>query len=168
MLRERGRRLLLAAVCLGFLAPLGVAPDARAQAGDSWCRGTFTNTDGHGTGSCTLQFQGLPVGVGGDYTAASGSDPAEIHVELFAVLADGSKRSLVECVVSKSANRKGSASCANQRNEARVPVTLAEPVPTAIVGLLCEAHSHSTVRSETAGAGTFTCWSTLEAKEMAG
>lgn len=167
---DRGRlarRTLVILAAIALAGQLGIAPGADAHTGASWCSGTFENTDGHGTGSCLLQFQGLPVGVQGDYLATE-NDRAKIHVELFAVLADGSKRALLECEdpQSKTVVQRTSASCSSERNDLGVPLTLAEPVPSQIVGLLCEAHSHAEPALGP-GSGTFTCWSTEEARQDA-
>jgi hypothetical protein len=123
--------------------------------------------------SCVSTFQGFPIGVAGVYYADDPAKPpsgqdSDIHVEIMALLNDGTTRPLgVECLsVGENVSR-----CTNEYNPITTPITGAmsltapEPAPAEIVAMQCNAHTHSVYPNWTAPSGAFACWSTDEARD---
>lgn len=161
-----GRAFMVAAVLLSGAAL--TAPAASAHTGGSQCQGALAERGGSYEGSCRMPFQGFPVGVAGFYDsdpkdlAEPNSKPAEIHVELLAVVGSGPPRPIgVECDQTDT----GVARCQREYNPLDRPLTGPEPAPTEIVAIICNAHSHARYSRHAPPAGTFACWSTDEARE---
>lgn len=169
------RTVLAALLALSIVAGAGAA-SAVAHEGGSHCTANLEKYGQGGTftASCVSPFQGFPVGVAGVYHA---DDPlkgpstldADIHVEITALLADGTSRAIgVECV---DYLKTDVARCFNEFNPITTPVTGAmsltapEPMPAEIVALKCNAHTHSYYPSYATPSGAFACWSTDAARE---
>lgn len=165
------RRVLVAAGVLAVATAAVAAPGSRAHTGASFCESTFVaeghgpvrpdgTQPGHAAGSCETGFQGEPVGVIGVYDAGDSTLPAEIHVEAWAVTANGTKLKLAEC----ESVGTGTATCEAEENQLGQSMTLPEPLPTQIVRIECLAHSHAAVKVGAAPVGRFGCYSTDEAE----
>lgn len=165
---DRGLRLPTAlALAVAVLVVCAAAPSASAHAGGSWCAGTLAERGGSYEGSCTVPFQGWPVGVAGVFDSDPAdlteidTKPAEIHIELIAKLANGVSRPLgVECIETTT----GVARCSAEDNPLGTPLTGPEPAPAEIVSLTCSGHSHAAYSRLAPPAGAFACWSTDEAR----
>lgn len=162
-----GRSLVRVAFVAGTMAvAFAFAPGALAHTGGSNCTGKLEKRGPIWESECVFPFQGFPIGVAGVYLA---DDPlkestlgAEVHVEVLAQLANGTTRPLgVECLQ----DTIGAARCVGEYNPLPSSLTVPEPVPDEIVGLLCRGHSHSLSPSAATPSGAFACWSTDEARE---
>jgi hypothetical protein len=165
-------RILAAALTIGVVAAVS-APVAVAHEGGSKCTGVLEKRGASWEATCTSAFQGFPIGVAGVYNAddplkpPSGLD-SDVHVEIMALLADGTSRPLgVECLsVGTDVSR-----CMNDYNPLTsdptgpLSLTAPEPAPAEIVALKCNAHSHAVYPSWAAPSGAFACWSTDEARD---
>lgn len=159
--RAAARSFVMAAVLVSSAAI--AAPAASAHEGGANCQGALAEVGNTYQGSCTMPFQGFPIGVAGTYD----SDPnhlnppvakeTEIHVEILAKMASGPPRALgVECIDTTA----GVARCQKDYNPIGTPVTGPAPAPEEIVALICNAHSHAHYSSFAPPAGHFACWST--------
>ena len=171
------RSVLAAAAIVAAGALIPSAAPTQAHAGGSFCEASFT-MEGHGpvapdgtqaghahegdgsATTCTTAFQGFPVGVIGTYNPGDPAGPSEIHVEVHAITASGSKLRLTECEEAGT----GPVSCEAERNDVGQAFTLPEPIPTEIVRLECTAHSHARVKVGTTPLGRFGCFSTEESE----
>lgn len=153
--RGAGVRAAVVAAMLAATAVVGV-PVASAH-GTANCNGTLGQVGSAMEGSCTLPFNGLPIGVAGVYNAnALGRPEAEIHVEVQAKLAFAPPRPIgVECVQTTT----GVARCRLEHNPAGNPLEGPEPLPTEVLALHCNAHSHSPYSRNALPSGAFACWS---------
>ena len=160
------RRCLVLSAAAALIAAF--APAASAHGGPSHCSGDLVEEGGTWAGTCTVPFQGFPIGVAGVYEANPRDLPestitdADIHVEVLAKFNNGVQRALgVECV---ETNETGVARCELESNMGAAPFTSPEPLPTDIVSLTCNTHGHAPYSRFYPPAGEFACWSTSEAR----
>jgi hypothetical protein len=164
---RRSRAVISVSVALAVSAIAGPgAPGALAHTGGSNCTAKLEKRGATWESSCVSPFQGFPVGVAGVYLADDpllGPSPldADVHVEIMALLADGTSRPLgVECL----SDTVGAARCLEAYNPLAAPLTSPEAAPIQIVALKCNAHSHSVSPTAAKPSGAFACWSTDEAR----
>ena len=161
-----------AAIAIGTAAAV-FAPSAVAHEGGSKCTAALEKRGASWEATCISPFQGFPIGVAGVYNAddplkePSGLD-SDIHVEIMALLANGTERPLgVECLSSGTSVSR----CMNEYNPLTsdptgpLSLTAPEPLPAEIVALQCNAHSHAVYPNWAAPSGAFACWSTDEARD---
>ena len=160
------RRCLALSAALVALAAL--APAAGADGAPANCSGALAEVGGTWAGSCTMPYQGHPIGVAAVYDSnpADLPDPqitaAGIHVEILAKFANGLQRAMgIEC----DEITTDVARCRLESNPLGTPAASPEPVPTDIVSLTCEAHSHVRWTKFAPPAGAFACWSTDHARD---
>lgn len=181
-------RTVLAGAAVAALGGLTLAPASEAHDGGAHCEGSFLATGGgpvvggtragHGEGGCTTAFQGFPLGVIGIYEAIDSTTgavddtaPAEIHVEVWLTLTNGTRRKYTECTdgnpaVPGGSARFGTARCELETNgETGQPLDVPEPLPKEIVRVECLSHSHARVKDGTAPVGRFGCYSTDAAED---
>lgn len=164
MLRPRPRTAarLVTGAAVAVLASLGWASAASAHTGGANCHGELVELGTTYENSCVFPFQGFPIGVAGIYDAGDPDKPAEIHVEVLALVVGGFPRAIgVECLQD---GVTGVARCTRSHNPLTAPITAVEPVPAAITSLKCSAHSHARYSRHSPPSGKFACWSTDEAR----
>jgi hypothetical protein len=159
--RLRLGRLAFAAV---LSAGLLTAGSASAHEGGPKCTAKLHVNVATWEGSCVAPFQGFPVGVAGvlymdDRTQPPRTDlDAEIGVDLWALLADGSRKPLkiTNCVD----QQPGIARCFNEKNYISDEVDLGEPAPAEIIGIECDAESRTIAPTAAKPTAEIACWST--------
>jgi plastocyanin len=181
-------RALLAVTVLAWGIGIWAAPASQAHVDELFCEGRFTaigtgpvrvsdNTRfGSGGSGCETGFSGFPLGVAAVYEAIDDTTgeidptaPAEIHVEVWLNLADGTQRKYAECedgnpAVPGGQARFGSASCSVESNgELGQAFTTGEPLPNQVVSVQCFAHTHARVKVGTTPTGHFGCYSSAAA-----
>ncbi len=160
-------RVLLRALIPLFAATLAVPAAAPAHTGAAFCTSELKQVGATYESTCSLPFQGFPIGIAGLYDSEPNASPrtgtkaAEIHLELLAKLATGAPQPIgVEC----QETGKGVARCTTEYNPFGSPLTAPEPAPSQIVSILCSGHSHASFSRLAAPAGRFACWSTDEGR----
>jgi hypothetical protein len=175
MLRTRtgaAARACFAAV-IAVTISLVAAPNVLAHNAAN-CAGYLAEDGAIYAGSCTFPFQGYPIGMAAKYEPGETTRPSEIHAEVLLRPAFGTPQSLsMECY-SPALNPDGSTpvvygttKCISQYDspETASQFTLVQAIPTEIVSMSCQAHSHARYSRFYPPSGEFACWSTIEGRQ---
>lgn len=165
----RPRSRFIIAALLGSVVTLATGASAAvAHEGGPNCTAELHVNVAQWEGSCVAPFQGFPVGVAGVLYMDERTKPprtdldAEIGVDLWALLADGSRKPLkiTNCVDQEPAIAR----CFNEKNYISDEVDLGDPAPAEIVAIECDAESRTLSPSVGPSAAkpeaAIACWST--------